>query len=165
MLHVMELADVSFFGNKFKQMMQKSASSSDGGDAFAFERLAGGVAFFGVAFFGVAFFGFAFFFAALAAFSAIAADFADAFYFKAAIFSGEVSSLLSIAFRSRLDFCFGVAPCNGPISLKIDEKLVALDMADAGRDVDGSDVDGSEVWTSISRPILCGSKTIRRCSS
>ena len=87
MLHVMELADVSFLGKKCKKMMQNSSSSSDGGDVFAFKRLTGGVAFVGVAFF----------FGAFAAFSAIAADFVDDFSSKTAIFSGEVSSVLPIA--------------------------------------------------------------------
>ena len=72
MLHVMELADVSFLGKKCKKMM-KNSSSSDGGDVFAFKRLTGGVAFF---------------FGAFAAFSSIAADFVDDFSSKTAIFSG-----------------------------------------------------------------------------
>ena len=54
-------------------MMQKSASSPDGGDGFVSERLAGGVTFFGVGFFGVPFF-------------AIAAFFVAAFSFKTAMF-------------------------------------------------------------------------------
>ena len=50
---------VNLVGNNFKQMMQKSASSFDGGDGFASERLGVGVAFFGVCFFDVPFFAFA----------------------------------------------------------------------------------------------------------
>ena len=55
-LHLMELAAVNLVGNNFKQMMQKSASSSYGGDGFTLERLASGVAFFRVGFFSVPFF-------------------------------------------------------------------------------------------------------------
>lgn len=79
-LHLMEFASVNLLGKSFKQMMQKSMSSSDCDDSCVLHRLAGGVVF------GVAFF------ANLAALSA-------AFFLKTVMFSGEVSSALFIAFR------------------------------------------------------------------
>ena len=58
----MKLVAVNLIGKNFEQMMQKSTSSSDGGDGFVLERLAGGAAFFGVGFFGVPSFAVAAFF-------------------------------------------------------------------------------------------------------
>lgn len=142
-------------GNICKQMTQKSPSSSDGGDDFALARLAGGLTG-----------GDAFFFVArvVAAFFGVVVAF---FSLREVRLSGEVSTELCIGFRPRFDGFFGVAACRGPISSKIDDELVAQDIAEPGRGVDGADVDGSDVDTSSSRPTSVGQSTMtmRRCSS
>lgn len=134
-LQAIELLTVHLFGIFLRQMMQKSSSpDADDGDDFSlvadfcvFVRLAGGVAFL---------FSFAAFLSSTANFLATAAAF---FSFKIAKFSGDVSSVLFIAFRPRFDGGFAGVPCIGPISASTDDTLEQRDMEVDGRDTEASD--------------------------
>lgn len=96
---MIELAAVNFFGNSCKQIKQKSMSSSDGGDFFAFlvrlaAGLAGGVACFFFALVGVSFVGVAF------------ASFCAFFSFKAQCFRREKSAQRSASTSGRDSMVF-----------------------------------------------------------